>query len=339
MTPRTLPRARRSVAPLLALALGLAACATGQRLPAAVEAEPPSTTTAPPATTFTCPADQQEAAGVTPKSYEPDGPLPAPDELPAGSTMAEIRAAGKLKVGVSADTLLFGARNPQTGLIEGFDMDMLKEVAKAIFGVGDDEAYDMLDIVVIPYSQRIPKLRSGEVDIVAHTMTINCVRWQQIAFSSEYYRSGQRVMVESTSADETIDDLAAAGATVCVPDGSTNQENLQAYPDIVAVAKPDISDCLVAMQSGEVAAITGDDTVLAGLQVQDPATKVVGDPFSFEPYGLGIAADRVDFVKFVNALLEEMRADGRWQAIYDHWLAATLGPQTPPPARYGRTES
>ena len=76
MTPRTLPRARRSVAPLLALALGLAACATGQRLPAAVEAEPPSTTTAPPATTFTCPADQQEAAGVTPKSYEPDGRFP-----------------------------------------------------------------------------------------------------------------------------------------------------------------------------------------------------------------------------------------------------------------------
>ena len=253
--------------------------------------------------------------------------------------MAAIRASGTLRVGVSADTLLFGARNPQTGQIEGFDIDMLKEVAKAIFGADDDTVYDLLDIVVIPYSQRIPKLRSGEVDIVAHTMTINCVRWQQIAFTSEYYTSGQRVLVEATSSYQSIDDLAAAQATVCVPDGSTNQENLaRDYPQITAVAVPDISDCLVAMQSGAVQAITGDDTVLAGLQVQDPATKVVGENFSFEPYGLGIAADRVDLVKFVNALLAEMRDDGRWQAIYDDWLAAALGPQSPPAARYGRTE-
>ncbi|MGB8862288.1 MAG: glutamate ABC transporter substrate-binding protein [Ilumatobacteraceae bacterium] len=323
--------------------LALAACAGGQRLPSAVQGEAPSTTAGQPSATFTCPADQQEAAGVTPRSYEPDGPVPSPDEVPAGSTMADIAAPGQLKVGVSADTLLFGARDPATGIIEGFDIDMLKEVAKALFGPGmsDEAAYATLDIVVIPYSQRIPKLRSGEVDIVAHTMTINCVRWQQIAFSSEYYHSGQRVMVEATSPSQSIDDLAAAGATVCVPDGSTNQEKLQEpqYASIVAVAKPDISDCLVAMQSGEVQAITGDDTVLAGLQVQDPATRVVGEPFTDEPYGLGIAADRVDFVKFVNAVLAEMRDDGRWQAIYDKWLLDTLGPQEPPAARYGRAGS
>ncbi|MFI0524684.1 MAG: glutamate ABC transporter substrate-binding protein [Actinobacteria bacterium] len=333
-------RTRTSSALAVALpALLLVACAGGERLPAAVQGEAPSTSAAPPAQTFTCPADQQEVGDLAPKSYAPDGPLPSPDDLPAGSTMAAIRASGTLRVGVSADTLLFGARNPQTGQIEGFDIDMLKEVAKAIFGADDDTVYDLLDIVVIPYSQRIPKLRSGEVDIVAHTMTINCVRWQQIAFTSEYYTSGQRVLVEATSSYQSIDDLAAAQATVCVPDGSTNQENLaRDYPQITAVAVPDISDCLVAMQSGAVQAITGDDTVLAGLQVQDPATKVVGENFSFEPYGLGIAADRVDLVKFVNALLAEMRDDGRWQAIYDDWLAAALGPQSPPAARYGRTE-
>ena len=336
--PRRSTRAAGLAAALLAAAL-VASCAGGQRLPAAVEGSAPPTTEAPPATTYTCPADQQEAANLTPKSYEPESRLQQPGSFPDGSTMAAIEAKGKLTIGVSADTLLFGARNPQTGFIEGFDIDMLKEVARAIFGesLSDEEVYGLLDIVVIPYSQRIPKLRSGEVDIVAHTMTINCVRWQQIAFSSEYYRSGQRVMVEATSSFQSIDDLAAAQAVVCVPAGSTNEEKLLAdYPQIDAVALPDISDCLVRLQQGKVDAITGDDTVLAGLQVQDPATKVVGDNFTFEPYGLGIAAERVDFVRFVNAVLQEMRDDGRWQQVYDKWLLATLGAATPPPARYGR---
>ncbi len=316
----------------------IAGCASGDRLPSAVQGSAPSTTSAPAAQTFTCPTDEVEADGQTPKSYESDGPLPTPGELPDGSTMAEIRDRGSLRIGVSADTLLFGARNPLSGEIEGFDIDMLKEVAKAIFGASDETVYDLLDFVVIPYNQRLPKLRSGEVDIVAHTMTINCVRWQQIAFSSEYYTSGQRVLVEVTSPYTSIDELNAAAATVCVPDGSTNQEKLVDYPAIVAVAVPDISDCLVALQAGEVQAITGDDTVLAGLGAQDPATAVVGDSFTAEPYGLGMPADNVDLVKFVNALLDEMRVDGRWQSIYDRWLLGTLGPQTPPDARYGRTE-
>ena len=319
-------------------ALLIAGCASGGRLPSAVEGSAPTTTSPPAVQTFTCPSGEVEADGRTPKSYEPDGPLPSPDELPDGSTMAGIRDRGALRIGVSADTLLFGARNPLSGQIEGFDIDMLKEVAMAIFGVTDEEAYDYLDFVVIPYNQRIPKLRGGEVDIVAHTMTINCVRWQQIAFSSEYYTSGQRVLVEVTSSYSSIDELNAAAATVCVPDGSTNQEKLVDYPAVIAVAVPDISDCLVALQAGEVQAITGDDTVLAGLGAQDPATAVVGDSFTAEPYGLGMPAEHVDFVKFVNALLEEMRADGRWQSIYDRWLLGTLGPQTPPEARYGRTE-
>lgn len=316
----------------------IAGCASGDRLPSAVQGSAPPTTVAPAPEKYECPADEIEKDAATPKSYDPAGPLPSPDDLPDGSTMADIRDRGSLRIGVSADTLLFGARNPLSGEIEGFDIDMLKEVAKAIFGVDDATAYDSLDFVVIPYSQRIPKLRSGDVDIVAHTMTINCVRWQQIAFSSEYYTSGQRVLVEITSPYTNIDELNAAGATVCVPDGSTNQEKLVDYPAVKAVAVPDISDCLVALQAGEVQAITGDDTVLAGLSVQDRSTVVSGDKFTKEPYGLGIAAEHVDFVKFVNALLEQMRNDGRWQSIYDRWLLSTLGPQTPPVARYGRKE-
>ena len=88
----------------------------------------------------------------------------------------------------------------------------------------------------------------------------------------------------------------------------------------------------------EADAATGDDTVLAGLAAQDPNTEVVGEKFTEEPYGLGMAKDSVDFVRFVNSVIEEMRTDGRWQDIYSKWLVGVLSDTVidPPPAVYGR---
>ena len=68
------------------------------------------------------------------QSYAPAATLPTPDKLPAGSTMAKIKERGRLIAGVSADTLLLGARNPVSGRIEGFDIEMLRGVSQAIFG-------------------------------------------------------------------------------------------------------------------------------------------------------------------------------------------------------------
>ena len=91
-------------------------------------------------------------------------------------------------------------------------------------------------------------------------------------------------------------------------------------------------------QQGAVDAITGDDTVLAGLAAQDPYAAVVQAPaFTAEPYGLGVNQEHVDFVRFVNGVLEQMRADGRWTKSYNTWLADALGKAPAPPEPvYGR---
>ncbi len=336
-------KSRRSlVAVACAGLLVVAGCSGSVRLPDAVEGEaPPSTDAVVPAAPE-CTADQ--AALDPTRSYEPDGPLPSPDQLPSDSTMAKIRDRGQLIVGVSADTLLFGARNSLTNQIEGFDIDMLKQVAKAIFGPDGDSN---IQYKVITYADRLPNLEAGPdnggVDIVAHTMTINCNRWLRIAFSSEYFHAGQRVLVKQGAGFTSIDDLNSAGATVCAPEGSTNIDLLRKNEDnrfgnLVVLAKPDVTDCLVAMQQGQADGATGDDTVLAGLAAQDPNTEVVGKPFTDEPYGLGMAKDKVDFVKFVNSVIEEMRTDGRWSDIYSKWLVGVLSDTVidPPPAVYGR---
>ena len=257
----------------------------------------------------------------------------APSATAQGSTVAEIRERGRLVAGVSADTYLLGSRNPLTGQIEGFDIDMVKAVAEAI--LGDENLYQLR---VITAAQRIPALEKGEVDIVARNMTITCDRWEQIAFSSEYYRSGQKILVRKGSKAKSISDLARQ--KVCAPKGTSSMDNLiKVAPKAIPVAADNHTGCLALFQQGEVAAITGDDTVLAGLAAQDPYAVVPAQrAFTAEPYGLGFNKDDVDFVRFVNARLAQMRTDGEWTRIYNRWLREALGPAPEPPtAVYGRT--
>jgi polar amino acid transport system substrate-binding protein len=334
---------RRGFVAVAVAGLVTAGCSGSVRLPDAVEGEAPPSTDVVVPTPLQCTAEQ--AALDPTRSYEPETQLPTPGEMPVGSAMEAIQLRGKLIVGVSGDTLLFGARNALTKQIEGFDIDMLKEVARAIFGTAPDEE-PPITYKVITYADRLPNLEAGPdnggVDIVAHTMTINCNRWLRIAFSSTYFDAGQRVLVKKDSGFASIDELNKTGTTVCAPEGSTNidylRDPLNGFDQMVVLAKPDITDCLVAMQQGEADAATGDDTVLAGLAAQDPNTLVVGDPFTKEPYGLGMARSDIDFVRFVNGVIEEMRTDGRWQEIYSKWLVGVLSPTVikPPPAVYGR---
>jgi polar amino acid transport system substrate-binding protein len=86
------------------------------------------------------------------------------------------------------------------------------------------------------------------------------------------------------------------------------------------------------LQEGKVAAISTDNTILAGLAAQDPETKIIGPPLTSEPYGLAISQQHPDFVRFVNAVLASMRADGRWAALYRLWVGTPVPP--PPPAHY-----
>jgi polar amino acid transport system substrate-binding protein len=290
-------------------------------------ASPSTTTTPAPSATTTPPACGNPLA-----SFAPAGPNPAPGAaMPSRGYMAEIQKRGRLIAGVSSDTLLLGARNPLNGQIEGFDIEMLKAVSKAIFGDPNK-----IEFRVITTAQRIPVLTDGSVDIVARAMTITCTRWQKIDFSTEYYLAGQKVLVAKGSTVKAMEDLK--GKKVCAPVGSTSMDKLKTFAGLVPVGSDTHTGCLVLFQQGKVDAITGDDTILAGLAAQDPYAVVVKAPaFTQEPYGLGISQKHQEFVRFVNGVLQQMRTDGAWTAAYDTWLKAALGPAPAPPAAvYGR---
>jgi polar amino acid transport system substrate-binding protein len=244
--------------------------------------------------------------------------------------MKAIQDRGKLVAGVSQDILLFGYQNPINNQLEGFDIDMIKQVARAIFG---DENH--IEYRAITSAQRIPLVQDGTVDIVALTMTINCERWKQIDFSSVYYDAGQRVLAPKSSGAQSLQDLS--GKKVCAAAGTTSIDNITkspAHPTPVSVAE--FTDCLVLLQQGQVDAISTDDTILLGLAAQDPTLQVIGPKFTDEPYGLAINQSHPEFVRFVNAVLERMRQDGTWAGIHNKWLGRVSGggAPSPPPAKY-----
>lgn len=254
------------------------------------------------------------------------GALPAPNALPAGSTMAEIRAKGRLVVGVDQNTFQFGYRNPFTGNVEGFDIDMAKQITQAIFGTTE-----ALQLRVLTSSQRIPALQEGQVDIVIRTMTINCERLADVEFSSVYYEAKQRVLVKEGSGITGVDTLG--GKKVCATEGSTSLARIAAAASKpVPVQVPNWTDCLVMLQQNQVDAVSTDDTILGGLAAQDPFTEMVGDSIGAEPYGMAMPKGQTDFVRFVNAVIQRMRTDGTWTATYNRWLADLLGPAPAPPA-------
>jgi polar amino acid transport system substrate-binding protein len=305
-----------------AAAVVLSACSSGSApKPGAAQSAPTTTPATPPAVT---------CSNAT-TSFAPDATNPVAGVVPAGTFMDKIRARGHLVAGVSADTLLFGFRNPFSGQLEGFDIDMVRAVAKEIFGDPNKISFK-----VLTYAQRIPALENGDVDIVADVMTINCARWTQIDFSSEYFHAGQKMLVRSDSKATGINDLN--GKKVCAAKGSTNIDNLKNYPKVIAVPVDDISDCMVLFQQGAVDSVTGDDTVLAGFVAQDPYAKIVGPEFTNEPYGLGIAKTHPEFVRYVNAILDRMRQDGTWAQMYRTWLHPTGAVPPPPLPIYGRQQ-
>ena len=249
--------------------------------------------------------------------------------IPSGSTMAKIRQRGRLIAGVDQTTYLFGFLNPSTGNLEGFDIEMVKQIADAIFGSWEGH----IQWTAIPSSQRENVLKNNSVDVVVRTYSITCARLKDISFSSTYYVAGQRVLVPKNSGITGLSDLA--GKKVCATKSSTSLTAIaQAPRRPVPVSVNNWSDCLVMLQQGQVDAVSTDDVILAGMAKQDPSLQVVGPPFTQENYGVGVPKGQDDMVRFVNSVLDSVRGNGVWQQNYNYWVAPVLGPAAPPSVSY-----
>ncbi|MBN3458773.1 glutamate ABC transporter substrate-binding protein [Mycobacterium sp. DSM 3803] len=246
-----------------------------------------------------------------------------PSSAPA-PTVEAIRRRGRVIVGIDQNTDPLSFRDPVTGELRGFSVDLSREIARDL--VGDP---DKVDFRLLTEPERIPAVQHKTVDILTKATSITCPRAELIAFSTVYFEGHQRLLVPRGSAVRGPADLA--DKRVCSGLATTSIATVaRVAPRANIVGMQNFDDCLVALQQGQVDAVSTDDALLVGMAMQDPNLEIVGPGLENEPYGIGVNKAEEDLVRAVNASLERIRRDGTWEALYRRWFSM-LGPAPSPP--------
>jgi glutamate transport system substrate-binding protein len=251
----------------------------------------------------------------------------------AGTTMAKLSEAGTMTVGTKFDQPGFGLLNPNTQAPEGFDVEIAKLIA-AKLGIAPDKIQWKETVS----ANREPFLMNGQVDMVVATYTINDDRKQKIDFAGPYYEAGQDIMVAKGNPLGIKGPEDLAGKRVCSVEGSTPAENIRTkYPQAQLILFDVYSKCADALTNGQVDAVTTDNVILTGLVAGNPeGFELVGNPFTKEPYGIGVPKGDDAFRSFINDTLEEAYADGDWAAAWDRTAGAISGQKAPEPPAVDR---
>ncbi|NKQ52936.1 glutamate ABC transporter substrate-binding protein [Amycolatopsis sp. K13G38] len=247
----------------------------------------------------------------------------------AGSpTFAKIKSKGGLTIGVKDDQPGLGLKDLTTGKYSGFDIEIAKMVAA---GLGFDES--KITYKTVDSSAREAAIANGDVDYYVGTYTITDKRKQQVSFAGPYFQAGQDLLVRKDD-NSITGPQSLKGKKVCSVTGSTpiqrvRDQGLTEPQNIVEFQK--YSQCVEKLGTKEVDAVTTDDAILKGFAAQDPDTlKVVGKPFSQEPYGVGLNKDDSALRGKIDDLLQAAIDNGTWQKIYDSTLGKSGSAATPP---------
>jgi glutamate transport system substrate-binding protein len=250
-----------------------------------------------------------------------------------GTTMAELADQGSLTIGTKFDQPGFGLNNPSTNQPEGFDVEIGKLIA-AELGI---QAEDIKWVESVS-ANREQFIQNGDVDLVIATYTINDERKQLVDFAGPYYVAGQDIMVTKDNPEgiDGPDDLA--GKRVCSVEGSTPAQNIRdTYPDADLTLFDVYSKCADALSNGQVDAVTTDNVILTGLvAASDGEFVLVDNPFTEEPYGIGLEKGDDDFRNFVNDVLEQSFEDGSWADAWDRTAGQITGQDAPEPPTVDR---
>lgn len=237
-------------------------------------------------------------------------------EQAAETTLDKIKERGKLVVGVKYDLNLFGLKNPETGEVEGFDIDIAKGLAKKILG---DE--NKIELKEVTSKTRIPMLNNGEIDAIIATMTITEERKKEVDFSDVYFMAGQSLLVKKDSNINGIADVNKEGVTVLTAKGSTSAQNIRAKaPKATVLEFENYAEAFTTLKAGQGDALTTDNALLFGMAKQDPNFRVVDETFSEEPYGIAVRKGDKELLEVINEYLKEIKANGEYDKIYEKWI-------------------
>jgi len=237
----------------------------------------------------------------------------------AETTLEKIARTGTFVVGTRTGSPPFGFidKNNNWG---GFSVDLAKLVQTNLEKkLGKPVKFELKESTP---ATRIPLLASGAVDLIAGTMTITRARRESLDFSITFFVTGAQFLVKKGSPIKGVRDIA--GKRIGAQQGSTNEKFLrEKHPQAQLVVFPDQPAAFTALAQGKIDAYTNDGVQLAGLKAKAPNPgdwDVVGEFYTYEPYGLAMRKNDTDFRNVVDFTLMEAIESGEYQKLYDKWF-------------------
>jgi glutamate transport system substrate-binding protein len=259
-------------------------------------------------------------------------PVADASAIPAGSWADKIKQRGKLIRGGTDTGPLFSLKDPATGKITGFDAGLAAMLAHYITGKTTDDAVELVTTTV---DTRETLIQNGNVDAVFATYTITEPRAQKVAFAGPYYESGDAIMVKKDDTAITkVEDLN--GKNVATESNSTAALAIKQFaPQANVLLFQEDAQCVAAVQQGRADAYVLDQGILISDASTNPAVKVVGEPFTKEPYGIGVPLNDPSAKQFVNDWLQKIYADGSWAKLWKGTVGTVVSGDAPAPPAIG----
>jgi ABC-type amino acid transport substrate-binding protein len=239
--------------------------------------------------------------------------------LAAETTLEKINRSGVFTVGTRTASPPFGYINKQNEWV-GFSIDLAKLVHKNLEKkLGKSIKFELKESAP---ATRIPLLTSMAVDLIAGTMTDTRARRDSVDFSLTFFVTGAQFLVKKGSPVKGVKNID--GKRIGAQTGSTNEKFVREhYPKAQLVVFPDQASAFIALTQGKLDAYTNDGIQLWGLKYKAPkpdAWEVVGEFYTYEPYGMAMRKNDSDFRQVVNVALMEAIEGGEYFKIYDKWF-------------------
>ena len=281
--------------------------------------------------------------------------LPGPnDPVTPGGTLDKIRKRGFLIAGIDLNTELFGYDPQHDNNPQGFDVDIARAMARAIFGADGHIQFRVVSLGD-PKSGEYAQLHAGNVDLVVQTTTITCARMQgphRMSFSNPYYYAELRLLMPlgadgqqqkaSMASLKGAKNFDGSPVRVCATLNSTSAlEIKRVLGDAQTYQAANALDCLALLQQDQVGAIYTDDAILRGMAAQDPHVAMTAAPAEEkQPYGVVTNYDPNtpnDLTPFVNTALANLIQDpgpNGWRSLFAKDLGSPLQPLPVVPQHY-----
>jgi ABC-type amino acid transport substrate-binding protein len=237
----------------------------------------------------------------------------------AETTLEKIKRTGVFTIGARSGSPPFGYINKQNEWV-GFSIDLARLVNASLEKkLGQSIKFELKESTP---ATRIPLLTTMAVDLIAGTMTITRARRESVDFSLIFFGTGAQFLVKKGSKFRGVQDIA--GKRIGCQQGSTNERALrEKYPQANLVVFPDQASGYTALTQGKLDAYTNDGIQLWGLKYKSPKPddwNVVGEWYTYEPYGMAMRPNEADFRLVVDSTLMDAIEGGEYFKIYDKWF-------------------